>query len=151
MLKFKYNCTEENRINEERFIKKFTDLVARHNPGESYSYVHHPEHGHLYDGTLYKDGAPIAIIEVKGRKGHSYPDTWDFSNDKFQRLVAAAERKGLRFFLAFTWEDGDFYCEPAKFADKTLAVKTGGRYDRPDDPKSIEPMVKVPVHVFRKI
>ena len=96
------------------------------------------------------DGEEITSwIEVKCRKNkfRQYP-TLAISITKLMAGLAFEQKTGLPFFLVVHWPDFLGYIRIQSLSD--FKILKGGRTDRNDN-ADIEPMVHIPIEMFKKL
>lgn len=142
-------CKPENRENERRVIGIFVDFLRATGPTLKWGYAQTAKDCDV-DGVIYRNSQPVAVVEVKGRKGDCRRYTeWHVSNDKVERAKAHAKKLGLPFILLFSWDQSVFFIDSSKIpADAVVAE--GGRWDR-EDPFDVEDMLYIPARLFTRV
>ena len=101
-----------------------------------------------FDYSLCRDGYAKAQIEIKCRNVHR--DPYWLAVTKWDALSEIADITQLPTFLVVHCATTDLvrWCP---IASPRPPITLGGRSDRPDDPKAVEPVVAIPLSRFRSL
>ena len=94
---------------------------------------------------------PMAFVEFKHRENlsiHKYP-RYMISLDKWMKAKQLCKEVEIPFIMVITFTEGTYY---GVFVNNLVDVTYGfgGRYDR-GDAQDVEPMVYLPLNIFKKI
>lgn len=135
--------TPSDIINELSVIESLSDLwgVTFHKLPIQY---------HLDFSISKIDGRIIGFIEVKTRTiAKSKFPTYIISMSKIQMAKSMFDTSKQPTFLVVQWTDAIGWCRIDSF-EEIPPFKIGGRTDRGDE-QDIEPVLHIPIHLFRDI
>ncbi len=97
----------------ERKLDKTNELLLAGRFADRWGLVPHESPPYCpVDGAFFKENRPLAFFECKTRSYNlSKLDSVWVDVEKVQKSLLAASRKGIKYFLLFSFDDGDFYCE----------------------------------------
>jgi hypothetical protein len=104
------------------------------------------------DWIALRNNQPLAFVEIKHREKlefNKYP-TYMISLNKWMKAKELAKEVNVPFILVVKFMDGIYY---GKYTtDMIIENKYGfnGRYDR-GDAQDVEPMVYIPLSIFKKL
>lgn len=140
-------CTKEDNARERRRAEKFVAFLTRTAKQHVWTFKM-SEPMASYDATIYRDGKPVALIEVRDRNGdYRRHDLWHTAKLKVQRSVEAASRLGLPLFLLVSWDEDTFFTRAENLANCRTHIS--GRRDRGDE-KDWEEMILMPPTIFQR-
>ena len=104
------------------------------------------------DWMAMREDKPMAFVEYKFRENlsiHKYP-RYMISLDKWIKAKQLCKEVEIPFIMVITFTEGTYY---GVFAHNDLHKVTygfGGRYDR-GDAQDVEPMIFLPLDIFKKL
>lgn len=140
-------CTQSDNARELRRVQKFVAFLSRAWPQHAITFKMSEPFAN-YDATIFRDGKPLIVVEVRDRFGN--PDRhehWHTAKLKIQRSLDAAAQLKLPLILLYSWNEETFYTKGENLIG--LPTHMSGRRDRNDE-KDWEEMLLMPPNIFKR-
>lgn len=104
------------------------------------------------DAMAEREGKLVSWIEFKGRKHkHDEYPTLILSVLKVLSGVRLRKLTGARFMLVIDFQDGLYFVDMSSILDDKLDIRMGGRTKATRDREDIEPVVHIPIELFKPL